>query len=363
MTLERIRHFQDLMRSNGIDASMIRTLSSFTYFADVKWLRPALIIPADGEPLAFIFKHEVKPFSERSCIRTIVPYGGIDELMRGISRTLRESGYRKVGFDVSVERDAYELFYQMFKRLNPKIEIVDVHSMIMELRMIKDATEIERIRRASEITDMGMETAANAIDLGVSELEIAAEATHTMMKKGAEHPHVYVNTGPYPRKHAEPRREIKVQAGDVVTITLGGDYEFYYANETRTHVMEGGSEEKLKALEVLSNVYSLVKDKLRPGTALNSIESQIEQALKDQGYADNYVQGFAHSVGLLVEEDPITTIIIPHRRQVIKENMILAAIHAPLAVPGVGAIKCEDTFLVGSDGVEQLTKFACQDAR
>jgi len=42
MTFERIRRFQELMRSNGIDASLIRTLSSFTYFAGVKWLRPGL---------------------------------------------------------------------------------------------------------------------------------------------------------------------------------------------------------------------------------------------------------------------------------------------------------------------------------
>jgi len=358
--LERIRRFQELMRKNSIDASMIRTLSSFTYFAGVRWLRPALIIPADGDPMAFIFKHEVRQFTESSSIKTVMPYGGIDELMRGISGIIRDRGYKNVGFDVSVERDAYELFFQMFKRLNPKVEIVDVHGLIMELRMIKDAAEIQRIKQASEITDAGMEAAVNAMGVGVSELEIAAEAIYAMMKKGAEHPHVYVNAGAYPRKHAEPRRDIGVSRGDAVTVTLAGDYEYYYSNETRTHMMEGASGEKLKALEVLERAYGMVEDKLRPGVALNSIESQIERMLKSHGYGDNYVQGFAHSVGLLVEEDPITTILIPHRRQVIKENMVLAAIHAPLAIPGVGAIKCEDTFLVRSDGVEQLTKFACE---
>ena len=93
---------------------------------------------------------------------------------------------------------------------------------------------------------------------------------------------------------------------------------------------------------------------------MNSIESEIEQMLKQQGYGDNYVQGFAHGVGLLVEEDPITTIVIPHRRQVVKENMVLAAVHTPLAIPDVGAIKCEDTFLVRPDGLEKLTKFECE---
>lgn len=363
MTLERIGRFQKLLAAKGVDAAMIRTLSSFTYFTDVKWLRPGLIIPADGDPMAFIFKHEVKPFAEKSCIKTIVPYGGIDELMRGVTSTIRERGYKNVGVDVSVERDAYELFVQMFKRLNPNIETVDVHGLIMDLRMIKDATEIERIRHASEMTDAGMEAATNAIHVGVSELEIAAEATYAMMKKGAEHPHVYVNTGAYPRKHAEPRQDVKIGEGDAVTMTMAGDYEYYYSNETRTHVMDGAAREKVEALETFERVYSMVQEKLRPGVALNLIESEIERMLRSHGYADNYVKGFAHSVGLLVEEDPITTILIPHRRYVIKENMVLAAIHAPLAIPGVGAIKCEDTFLVLSDGIEQLTKFPCKSRR
>lgn len=360
MTLDRVRRFQELMRTNNIDAAMIRTVSSFTYFTGVKWLRPGLLIPADGEPQAFIFKHEVKPFTQKAFIKDVVPYGGVAELMKGVSHTIRDRGYKNVGLDVSVERDAYELFFHMFKKLNPNIEIVDVHALIMELRMIKDATEIEHIKQASKITDAGMEAAVNAINTGVSELEIAAEATYTMMKKGAEYPHVYVNTGPYPRKHAEPRRDVKVNREDAVTMTIAGDYENYYSNETRTHIMEGASKEKRKALEILEHVYSMVKEKLKPGIALNSIESQIEQMLKEQGYSDNYVQGFTHGVGLLVEEDPITTILISHRKQVIKENMVLAAIHTPIAIPGVGAIKCEDTFLVNSSGAEQLTKFVCE---
>jgi len=360
MTLERIRRFQVLMKAKDIDASMIRTLSSFTYFAGVKWLRPGLLIPAEGDPLAFIFKHEVEPFVRKSCVKNVVPYGGIDELIRSVTGAMRENGYRKVGFDVSVERDAYELFYHMFRNLNPKLEIVDVHSPIMELRMIKEPVEIERIRQASQITDAGMEAAASAIDVGASELDIAAEATYAMMKKGSEFPHVYVNTGSYPRKHAEPRADSRVGSGDAVTMTVAGDFRDYYSNETRTHMMEGTSDEKRKALEVVEQVYGMVEDRLKPGVVLNSVESEIEQILKKNGYEDNYVQGFAHGVGLLVEEDPITTIVIPHRRQVVKENMVLAAVHTPLAIPNVGALKCEDTFLVKSSGLERLTSFACE---
>ena len=358
----RVERFQKLLKAENVDAAMIKTESSFTYFAGVKWLRPGLIIPAEDEPVAYIPKHEVEAFIEASGIEKVVPYRGVDELMRGVSGTIREGGYRKVGFDMSVERDAYELFFHMFKNLNPKTEIVDVHAKIMQLRMIKESEEVANIRQAARTTDKGMEAAFNRIGVGASELEIAAEALYAMMKAGSERPLAYVNTGGVPRLHAEPRSDVRVGNDDVVTITLAGDNNHYYSNETRTHLGRGNAKEKLKALDTMKGIRNTVEEKMRPGVPLNQIEDGIGETLTAKGYGENYVKGFAHGVGLLVEEDPITTILIPERRIVVRENMVLAAIHAPLTIPGIGAIKYEDTFLISADGTEQLTRYGDHSA-
>ena len=356
LTEKRIAEFQKRMKANGVDAAMIKTASSFTYFADVMWLRPGLVIPAEGDSVAFIPKNEVEAFRERSCIKNVVPYGGIDDLMPGITRVIREGRYHKVGMDMSVERDAFELFMHIFTNLNPKVDVVDVHSLIMELRMFKDASEIERIRRAAQTTDKGMKAAIESITPGASELEVAAGAVYAMMKAGSERPHVYVNAGPVPRIHAEPRARVRVTGEDVVMITIGGDSEDYYCNETRTYVPSAAPKEKHRAFDSLRSIYESITPKLKPGTVLGSVEQEIGAALTAQDYSANYVKGFAHGVGLLVEEDPITTILIPHRRMALREGMVIAAMHAPLAIPGAGSFKIEDTFLVTPNRPEQLTK-------
>ncbi|HDI06993.1 MAG TPA: aminopeptidase P family protein, partial [Candidatus Bathyarchaeota archaeon] len=122
----RVERFQQLMRENNIDASMIRTLSSFTYFTGLRWLRPALLIPAEGEPAAFIFQYEAEEFMEKTGIRNVKTYRKAEELMKAVSGTIREAGFKKVGFDYSVERDSYVLFFELFKRLNAQVEVVDV---------------------------------------------------------------------------------------------------------------------------------------------------------------------------------------------------------------------------------------------
>jgi Xaa-Pro aminopeptidase len=343
------------MKAKKIDAAMIKTVSSFTYFSDVFWLRPGLVIPAEGEPVAFIAASEVEAFRELSCVKNIVPYHGIDELMPGVTRVIRDGGYRTVGMDMSVERDAYELFGHMFARVNPKVEVVDVHSLVMESRMIKDSDEIERIRKAARVTDNGMEAAATSIAPGKTELEVAAEAVYAMMKAGSERPHVYVTAGPVARIHAEPRAEARIGTDDVVTVTIGGDADNYYANETRTFVPPRASEEKRRTLGALRTIYESATSKLRSGTMLEGLEQEIGTAWATRGHSEHYVKGFAHGVGLLVEEDPITTILIPERRTVLRENMVIAAMHAPLAVPGAGSFKIEDTFLVTAASPERLT--------
>ncbi len=353
----RVARFQQLMKQNNIDASIIRTLSSFTYFSGLKWLRPALLIPAEGDPIVFIFKHEVEEFIDKSWIQTVKTYTRVEELIKAVSGTIREAGYRRVGFDYSVERDSYVLFFEFFKLLNPQVEIVDVHSLIMQLRMVKDSSEIEAIKKASSIAEIGMQKAIEVIEVGKTELEVAAEAMSEMMKRGAENPHIYIATGPRPRIHAEPRAWAKIKPKNVVEIVISADYEGYYSNLTRTVFLGGFSPEKKKAYEVFMEARRVAEENLKPGTKLIEIENLLRKFVEDKGYGDYYVTGFTHGVGLLTEEDPITTIVASHRQYKAVENMVLAFIHAPLTIPGVGTIKFEDTYVIRVDGPERLTKF------
>ena len=353
----RVEKFQKLMKEKEVDAAMIRTLSSFMYFSGVKWLRPALLIPADGEPKAFIFKYEAEEFMERTWIEDVETYMRSEELMKKVSGTIRKSGYRRVGFDYSVEKDSYVLFFELFKRLNPQVEIADVHALIMQLRMVKEPEEVEAIKRASKIGEAGLRRAIDTIDVGKSELEVAAEALSETMKRGSENPHIYVTAGPRPRIHAEPRGSVKIKSGDTVEVVLAADYNGYYCNLTRTVFLGGLNGERREAFETFMEAHRTAEENLKLGKRLIEVEELLRKLIEGRGYKDYYVTGFAHGVGLMIEEDPITTIVAPHRRYEILENMVLASIHAPLTIPGIGTLKLEDTYVVRPEKAEKLTKF------
>ncbi len=353
----RMKKFQEKLRENNIDAAMIRTLSSFIYFTGTKWLRPALLVPAEGEPVLFVARGEEEGIKERTWIQDIITFTDGGDLMAKVSSTIRNSNYRVVGLEYGIERDAYIIFYEMFKRLNPKTEVVDISNILYSMRMIKDEYELDAIRKAGKIASKVMSEIIEIIEPGLTETEIAGEAYRLLYKYGSEEPLVYVNVGPHPRVHAEPFSDVKVRRNVFVNIVIGADYNRYYANMARTVYVGEPNGLARKALECMQEIYNVAIEKTKPGTRFISVIKELDNVYKKYNLLQYRVVGYAHSVGLQIEEPPITTILPKDRFVEVKPNMVLAFIHAPLLIEGLGQVKYEDTFIVRKDGVlENITR-------
>ncbi|NPA47840.1 MAG: aminopeptidase P family protein [Thermococci archaeon] len=348
----RLERFQEALRKHDVDGAAVRTLSTFTYFTGTKWLRPALFVPAEGEPIVFVTRGEAEEFRRRSWVERVVEFNRVEELMAGVVGWIRRNGMRRVGLEFSVERDSYLLFFKIFKRLNPSVEVVDVLDIVMGLRMIKDDWELDSIRRAGRVVRRGMEVAEEVIRPGMSELEVSAEILRELMLRGSEDPKVYVSTTP--RAHAEPFRDLKVPDNGIVTVVIGADWNHYYANAARTFVVGDPGPRVERAIEVKREATKLALERTKVGVPLSAVEREVAGFIEDSGFGDSYVAGYTHGVGLLIEEPPISTIVVPHRAERVRERMVLAIMHSPLMVPE-GAVKHEDTYVVWKKGLERVT--------
>ena len=351
---KRLEMFQKKLSSENIDAAMIRVQSSYTYFTGTKWLRPALLVDASEEPILFVARGEEDELLSRTWITSYVSFTDGGDLTAKVSKMIRKRKYRKVGLEYGVERDAYILFYEMFRRLNPQVKVVDVSEIIADMRMVKNPYEIAASKKAGEIAKMVMEKVTSILKPGMSETDIAAEACYYAFKYGSEEPKIHVNVGPNPRVHAEPFRDIKVREDSIVTIVLGVDYDFYYANMSRTIALKESNKVR-RVIECMRNVYDLARELTRAGTKPIAVMKELDKVYNEFKCIDYRVLGYIHGVGLQVEEKPITTIVPKHRFVMLKENMVVAFIHTPLMVKGAGQIKHEDTFTILRYGLEKIT--------
>ncbi len=351
----RKEKFQSSFREKGIDAVMLRTLSSFKYMTGIRWIRPALLIPAEGEPKAFVARGEEEGFLARTWIEDVTTYTDGGDLMAKVSGTIRREGYKIVGIEYGIERDAYILFYEVFKRLNPGIKIVDIGPILTEMRMIKDEWELSAVRKAGEIASKAIERSISVVEKGETETGIASEAYRFLYKLGSEEPHVYVNAGPNPRIHAEPFRDEVVREDSFVTVVIGADYDGYYANASRTLFIGEAKGIAEKAVKCTDDVYKASVDLTKPGAKFIEVMKVLDKIYNSYGMLNYRVMGYTHAVGLQIEESPITTILPRDRSLKARPGMVLAMVHAPILLKGYGQVKLEDTFIVRESGLEKVT--------
>ncbi len=353
---KRLLSFQSKIKAKNIDAVMLRTQSSYTYFTGIKWLRPALLVPNKGEPVAFISYGEVKGYSKRTWIKNIETFKEGGELIGKVTKNIRENNYKIIGMEFGIERDAYILFYEMFKRSNPQVKLVDVSSILGEMRLLKDDIELSHIRQAGKIVSKAMEKALDLVEIGISETEIAAEIYKILYSLGSEDPKVYVNVGPYPRIHSEPLRDNIIRNGVLVTVIIGGDYNGYYANMARTFPVGNVKNVVSQAIRCMEDVYETAKTLTRPGVKFIDVMKELDKIYSKHNLLEHRILGYVHGVGLQIEETPITTILPAHRFMKVRPRTVLAFVHAPIMLDGYGQVKIEDTFIVKEDGgLEEVT--------
>ena len=111
-----------------------------------------------------------------------------------------------------------------------------VDGLVENLRAVKDAVEIDRIRDAARLGSQVMEEAIRLIRPGVTELDIAAEIGYRMRRKGASGESFEAIVAAGPRSalpHARPTAR-RIGKNELVVLDLGAILRRYCSDLTRT---------------------------------------------------------------------------------------------------------------------------------
>lgn len=254
-----------------------------------------------------------------------------------------------VGFEEDyITYAGYKEYMHKYKVNN----LQETEKMIEKQRMIKDEEEIEKLRKACEITDDCFEYLTKYIKVGQTEKEIALEIEKYFRLNGAEGVSFepIVASGKNSSKpHAVPTDK-KIDLGDVITLDFGCKYEGYCSDMTRT-IFVGYIPEEVKRVYdlVLKNQIQTAKE-LKEGANIKQITKMVENDFKLNGY--ELVHSLGHGVGLDIHELPV---ISSKNDKNLKEKMVITN-EPGIYVPGKFGVRIEDTVLVGKEISENLTK-------
>ena len=352
---ERIARVQARMREEGLVAIVIVNHDDYRYLFGTDRVQPRAIIPVEGPPTIIAFTGEEPEIRASIGGGDVLVFGSVGGQIHEVVGLLRElvervgapeSGRPKVGMQMWFETPAFLL--ELFRKVNPGIEVVSSDPVMDPLRMVKDEGELAQMTEAQRVAGIGMDRARELLRPGVTAHEIATEATYAMMHAGAERTStpIYVTFGIetcmlHGRLSPRPLR-----LGDLAVIDLTPQVEGYCANLARTFVLGKPADRQRALLEAYADVIPAVRDAMRPGTNVAQLDGVVGAVLERHGFGAYHVHGIGHGLGLRFEETPASTIIPPHRNLPLREGMTVTIGHPVLAIPGFGGVRFEDVYRV-----------------
>ena len=365
---DRIKKAQALMGEQDWVGMMIMNHDDYRYFFGRDWAQPRAIIPREGSPVLISFageEPEIREYAQESNVKVFTHVG---EQMSEVIGAFREidqqlnpiakEGKARVGMQMWFETPAF--LVDLFRKLNPRLELVPSDPVMDALRSIKEQEEVEFMTRAQQIATLGMDRAREMLRPGVTAQQVAAEVLCVMMKAGAEGTStpIYVNFGPYTCMLHGVLSPNPLNEGDLAVINLNPQVEGYCANLSRTFILGEPDEMQRRLMQAYSEMVAETRRMMKPGVVVKDLDARGREICAAHGFGAYHLDGISHGIGLRFEETPASTIIKQHRNVKIKEGMTLTIGHTILAVPGMGGVRNEDVYLVTPDGADILVDYA-----
>jgi Xaa-Pro aminopeptidase len=241
------------------------------------------------------------------------------------------------------------------------ITVKDGTHIMSELRMVKDAGEIERIRAAAKVSDAGMAAAAAAVKVGVTEIQVAAEAEYAMRQAGAEGFYrTYVSSGPRTNiAHGLPTQR-ELQEADLVMIDVHPIVNGYSADICRTICAGEPTAEQQAAYDLFLKAQQAAIARAKSGVGMMELEETLHGLLKEAGHGDHIFGPPLHGLGIEFEEAPLPAgHAFFHGEEApppLEANVVLSVGNCGLYT-GAWGVRVEDTLVVGAEEPAVLTSY------
>lgn len=244
----------------------------------------------------------------------------------------------------------------------PYIKIKDISKIVNNLRVIKDDTEIENIKKAIAITKEGIVFLIKNAKPGMYEYELEAYFDFILRKNGvtdfAFKPIIASGINSTILHYSS--NNSKTNPGDVVLLDVGAQYNYYSADISRTFPISGKFTERQNAIyQIVLNTMKKVQSEAKPGITLFELNEVAKKALaegckeiklinSDEELSKYYFHSISHFLGLDTHD-------VGGKKIKLEPGMVITnepGLYIPEEKIG---IRIEDDLLITEKGCENLS--------
>ncbi len=345
----RIASLRNVMANRKLDALIVSNIPDIFYITGFTGSTAASVVTHSECYVLVDPRYTIQAKSE--CVGcSVVEYAG-KSTISACAESVNDIGIRKLGYQ------ADDLTVSSFRELRAKtqntVSFRAASGLIEKLRCVKDADEIELIRKAAAIADKTFDTIVRQTWIGMTELEVALLVDTTMRHLGAEKEAFETIAASGPNSacpHASPT-ERRLQPGDFLKLDFGARYRGYNSDITRTICLGPPDAKHVKIYNIVLQAQLSAIKAIEPGRTGKQIDAVARDIIASHGYGENFGHSLGHSLGIQVHDGPGFS----RNSDIVLEPGMVITVEPGIYIDGWSGVRIEDYILVTDNGVEVLT--------
>ncbi|HWR11809.1 MAG TPA: Xaa-Pro peptidase family protein [Rectinemataceae bacterium] len=385
----RVKRMRDKMLEYDVDYLIVRLPENVLYTTGYWPVFGAsmAVVPREGETTIFYIEGE-EDFVEESWVKDVRPYiyFGMLEMPnpnRNFKRMLKElwteKGYDRkgtIGYEgsfefiatqnISVEaRIPSETGTRMLHEAFPDATFFDAFNLIREARYVKSSLEIEKMRRACEVTCLGYEAARNILHPGIKDCEVSAAVEAAIRSKGVGYKgarrargYAFALSGEKSSMVRNPyfvTSDRTMRQGEITLIELDAFVDGYFCDMTRTMALGNPTGKAMELWNIVNEELEGMLSLVKAGAPVRDMCQAAKDIAARHGYdgKENFVHQPGHGIGLQFHEPPSIHVLSD---EVLEEGSVIS-LEPHVYLPGWGGMRIEENVAVTKTGYDLLTIF------
>jgi Xaa-Pro aminopeptidase len=345
----RRRRAQQLIRETAADAALITAGPNVRYLTGLVSSNAALLLPADGDLALLATDSRYAGAAQRDAPDLDLV---VERFIEGaLAAEASRRGIARLAFE------AHEMTVDRHRALEAKLEGVATLPFglkIEALRLIKDATELEKIEVACRLTDAAFAQVLPGIKAGDTERTVAFRLDNQMIALGAERPafDTIVASGPNGAIPHHVPTDRPLRRGDLVTMDFGARYGGYHADMTRTVSIGEPAAWQRDIYDLVARAQRVGIEALTDGVEAGAVDAAAREVIEAAGHSGHFQHGLGHGVGLEIHEAPL----LGYGRTGKLSDRVPVTVEPGVYLPGLGGVRIEDVLVVtAGDRARSLT--------
>jgi Xaa-Pro aminopeptidase len=266
------------------------------------------------------------------------------------ARQIRRYRLSRVGFDPA---QTTVLSYSRLRPLIKPARLSSAGGVVSRLRLRKDRSEVEAIRRAIHVAERAYQRVARWIRPGRTEREVAARLVYELQRCGGDGPAFkpIVAVGANAALPHYAPGDAAIRAREAVLIDWGARVGGYVSDLTRVMPIGSIPRDLAQIIRVVREAHDGAISAVRAGTKAASVDRVARKVIQAAGFGERFQHALGHGIGLDVHEGPR---LGRNSSDVLEPGMVVT-IEPGIYLPGRGGVRIESDVLVTEAGCEVLS--------